>query len=837
MKKVLLIVACLSACWIAQSAFSWPVPDTGQSRCFDNVTEIPCPGGQAFNGQDGNYSINLTSYTKLDETGAELPSDASSWAMVRDNVTGLIWEVKKSKDGQTDYADPHDADNHYTWYDDDSETNGGDAGTAGDLKDTKDFISSLNNERFGGFDDWRLPTVLEIASIIDYGRYGPAVDPAFFPNIMPAGYWSSVTHASNPSYAWRIDLGSGIDDYFPKANSYYAFAVRGGKTANAFVTNGDGTVTDSSTGLVWAQYPAKDGSGNSQTMTWQEALSHCEASMLGGFPDWRLPTIKELLSIADYSKTGPVIDESAFPATPGSLFWTGTTSAADPAGAWHVDFGSGGASYWVQKTSALYVRAVRGGKAPVPDAGSLTVNIEPTVARNSGGQWRRLGSSEWHESGYIEAGLPVGTYLVEFNEPAGWVPPQPLSVDVVKDQTALTTGTYTPVQYSVLYVNKDDYPNCSGHSPCFDSIGGAVSYQGNAKNIKVAQGNYPEIIEAAKNESLLLEGGFNSSFSAVVSFTNVGGIIVSDGNLILANIQIGASSASSQSSAVDLAPSLHETRSVQVSDQAGSDAFLKKAMASARVGSPEKGFLEAIGSEKGAIFEGCSMRQTIPEFPSALVSDLYNQALGRPPEPWVLQMWLCYTDYLAGSFGVDKSQALWAIAVQVFESEECVQRKRDSAQTLDDLFEGLLSRLPSAIERETWQNGDWTFRQAVFGLTRGDEFERITAERWGVKIEPNTQSELVNLYVGLLDRFPTSEEMYYDKGQLGQPYDLSEIYGKVLSAILASGEFKLIEPTSRGRILRLGQTLMGPEFDELYPMLPGLEKVDDTFNNLVVPFQ
>jgi len=77
-------------------AYSWPIPDTGQTKCYDNKNEIPCPNpGEPFYGQDGNYIINPKSYTKLDEKGNELPDDATSWVMIRDNVTGLTQEHKK----------------------------------------------------------------------------------------------------------------------------------------------------------------------------------------------------------------------------------------------------------------------------------------------------------------------------------------------------------------------------------------------------------------------------------------------------------------------------------------------------------------------------------------------------------------------------------------------------------------------------------------------------------------------------------------------------------------------------------------------------------------------
>jgi hypothetical protein len=74
-------------------AATQPVPDTGQTKCYNDTSEIPCPSpGQDFYGQDGNYSINPMSYTKLDSSGNALPITATEWAMVKDNVTGLIWE-------------------------------------------------------------------------------------------------------------------------------------------------------------------------------------------------------------------------------------------------------------------------------------------------------------------------------------------------------------------------------------------------------------------------------------------------------------------------------------------------------------------------------------------------------------------------------------------------------------------------------------------------------------------------------------------------------------------------------------------------------------------------
>ena len=110
MKTLVLIGAILLA--LSCVAMATTVPDTGQNKCYDNHQEIPCPNpGEPFYGQDAQYPCNPQSYTKLDASGNALPDDAPwPWAMVQDNVTGLIWEVK-TNDGSI-----HDKDHMYGWY-------------------------------------------------------------------------------------------------------------------------------------------------------------------------------------------------------------------------------------------------------------------------------------------------------------------------------------------------------------------------------------------------------------------------------------------------------------------------------------------------------------------------------------------------------------------------------------------------------------------------------------------------------------------------------------------------------------------------------------------------
>jgi hypothetical protein len=198
-------------------AFShWP--DTGQTKCYNNTVEIPCPAaGQPFHGQDAQYAGPARSYTDLGS------------GMIRDNVTGLIWEQKTNKNNVKNYSDPHDADNTYTWCDTNSNTNGGNAGTCG-TNDTMDFLVTLNNTNYGGHNDWRLPTIKELATLVNLGRYDPAIDPVFAATTqLLSRYWSSTTYTGYSGDARHVHFDDGDVGYGGKSHSYYVRAVRGGQ--------------------------------------------------------------------------------------------------------------------------------------------------------------------------------------------------------------------------------------------------------------------------------------------------------------------------------------------------------------------------------------------------------------------------------------------------------------------------------------------------------------------------------------------------------------------------------------------------------------------------------
>jgi len=370
-KGIKVLVTLLAVLSLSTLAFAvdCPVPDTGQTKCYNDDSEIICPStGQPFYGQDAQYICNPQSYTKLDANGNDLPDDAPSWVMVRDNVTGLIWEVKNSKDGTPNYNNPHDADNTYTWYD-------GSTGTPGNGTDTLDFITALNDANFGGYNDWRLPTIKELSFLVDRDRYDPSINTTYFPNTLSSGYWSSTTYAYFPSYAWFVDFYFGVvSGYYKSGSNYYVRAVRGGQCGgfDNYIDNGDGTVTNTDTGLMWQQDTAPE------YYTWQEALSYCETLTLANYTDWRLPNVNEFQSIVDYNRYNPSINTDYFPNTVSNgytTYWSSTTIADDPYGAWLVAFGNGDVDNYFKSYDRYYVRAVRSGQCGSFDTSTTTTTI------------------------------------------------------------------------------------------------------------------------------------------------------------------------------------------------------------------------------------------------------------------------------------------------------------------------------------------------------------------------------------------------------------------------------------------------------------------------------
>ncbi|MDR7121204.1 PKD domain-containing protein [Rheinheimera soli] len=230
------------------------LPDTGVIDCYDNSGEIPC-GSDAFPRQDadgGRDSVvqylrkigkgeKAFDFTKLDQFGDEVPDSSNEFSCIRDNVTGLIWELKEPVISAPPASTLRAANNRYSFVNADP-GNGGESGEAAaalsSCPSATDcglgaYIEEVNATVYCGGANWRLPTTEELMSIADFGRLGEAhlLDPAFFrfePDFAIQNnlfYWTRQTSAEGGGgiSAWVFDISNGNDNTLPKQQTQLGF--------------------------------------------------------------------------------------------------------------------------------------------------------------------------------------------------------------------------------------------------------------------------------------------------------------------------------------------------------------------------------------------------------------------------------------------------------------------------------------------------------------------------------------------------------------------------------------------------------------------------------------
>jgi len=411
--------------------------DTGRTTCYDDtqaVTSEPSthPRQDCTIGRDAAAAAGVLTkvggghagfdYTKIANDGRELPADAvlgsgpGDWACTRDNVTDVLWEVK------TDDRGLRYGGWSYTWYDDiHTDNNGGDPGSLGGNTcggtlpnsqcNTQAYAAAVNAVGLCGFTDWRLPTANELFELVGL-EPGAYIDTNYFKH---SGYnWSSsvpIPITTRSRHAVIVAPGDTPSNLRIVPKNYVIYDVRlarGGPTGSSnpslinkencypniqattptedFILDDlNGTATHAKTGLTWMRCSlgqtwdsaTRTCSGSAHTYTWGEALRTAQGYAFAGYNDWRVPNIKELLTIFE-DKCIPHINEIVFDVVGRKNYWSSSQSGyPESSSTLHLDAFFDSRVVWQPRIVQQSVRLVRGGSS-FSDYSGDTVSPPPT---------------------------------------------------------------------------------------------------------------------------------------------------------------------------------------------------------------------------------------------------------------------------------------------------------------------------------------------------------------------------------------------------------------------------------------------------------------------------
>lgn len=229
-----------------------------------------------------------------------------------------------------------------TWQDD-NETNTS-------LKTFVEAEAYCQNLRIGSYEDWRIPSITELFTIVDNEKFNAAT---YYQYVNPASYWSSTLYTPDKSLMMGINFYDGSDGLTYKTTPRYTRCVRGELISHPdFVKNDDSIVTDTNHNLVWQD----EESIADQFMTHDQAIAYCSELSLLDRSGWRVPTVVELRSVVDRNRTNPAINQT-FEKSVNGFFWSSTLYQPDTSKVWSILFTDGN-DYQQPKNDKAYVRCV-----------------------------------------------------------------------------------------------------------------------------------------------------------------------------------------------------------------------------------------------------------------------------------------------------------------------------------------------------------------------------------------------------------------------------------------------------------------------------------------------
>jgi hypothetical protein len=339
-----------------QATLPGTLNDTGISKCATEKTNgLVCPQS-SYPGQDADYGLDAGAtvdldgfagfmFKKISSTGAAATKD--DWSCVKDSVTQLLWERKTG-------TGLHNPSNVFTSLPTDDKNY---AATT-ETNDATKFIAAVNNANFCGQNNWRLPTISELLSIVHYGTGAPdpAIDSTFFSDV-PAGvngnnnYRSSTIKTAatttDDKTQYLLDYYAGTYAFTNRQTGQAIRLVSGESNIpfNRYTLSTDGSeVTDLGTGLIWQRctlgstWKSTACTGNVSKYNFKDALLKAKA-LSTSTKKWRLPNIKELDSLAIFKQNiDQSLDNVVFPGNAANAYWSSSPVYNDAALAWAYSF-------------------------------------------------------------------------------------------------------------------------------------------------------------------------------------------------------------------------------------------------------------------------------------------------------------------------------------------------------------------------------------------------------------------------------------------------------------------------------------------------------------------